>query len=487
MEFTKNHESFYCLSEKQNNTIYLYLINFENFDILESMNVFDNDLYIERPYSDNRFFVSNLLMSPDEKTCIFLNRNHYILYSLTERKIINTLSFEGSWHENKTMKLFFTENDDLLFSINNRSIGVSGTAYGDTKHLIDLQSVYQNGQDIEISKDGRYIVYTPKFNMNYSSVLRSYDFKNKKCISINKNYDIIDIFLSNDNKSLAIQDKDGYIELDHINDLGEFDPVNFDRYKCDTKTFVDFHSMNNKILLSDMNDIEIYNYAENKLIKELNLGSDMSYFLPNSENIVSITKYRNNVSIINPLLSQNNNEYEIISSFTHNGFKITDFCIDKSGKYLVTCSMDTTTKIWDINTGEMLKEYKFSKFVPIRVAISNNNKYIATMDEYSNLIVWNTLDIPNISSKTEDDNKQQNRTFNLYPNPADNSLNISYEKEVLDVEAIIINSLGLPQRTKIEYNDRVITINTSSLSPGVYFLRIRSGGQVETKKFVVVR
>jgi hypothetical protein len=46
--------------------------------------------------------------------------------------------------------------------------------------------------------------------------------------------------------------------------------------------------------------------------------------------------------------------------------------------------------------------------------------------------------------------------------------------------------IGMGFYTRCSPSDKFITIKTSSLSPGVYFMKVRIGEKVEVRKFVVV-
>jgi hypothetical protein len=86
---------------------------------------------------------------------------------------------------------------------------------------------------------------------------------------------------------------------------------------------------------------------------------------------------------------------------------------------------------------------------------------------------------------------ESNERLEIYPNPATSQITISLGEEFISTPEIdIIDYLGNVMRwtpsARWSPSDKSITINTSSLSPGVYFLRMRSGDRVEVKKFVVI-
>jgi hypothetical protein len=87
---------------------------------------------------------------------------------------------------------------------------------------------------------------------------------------------------------------------------------------------------------------------------------------------------------------------------------------------------------------------------------------------------------------------ESNKGLEIYPNPASSHITLSLTDEFISAPQIdIIDYLGnvirWTQSDRWSTSEKSITINTSSLSPGVYFLRVRSGDKVEVKKFVVLR
>jgi hypothetical protein len=86
---------------------------------------------------------------------------------------------------------------------------------------------------------------------------------------------------------------------------------------------------------------------------------------------------------------------------------------------------------------------------------------------------------------------ESNEGLEIYPNPATSQITLSLGEEFVSAPEIdIIDYLGNVIRcttsSRCRTSDKNITINTSSLSPGVYLLRIRSGEILEVRKFVVL-
>jgi len=74
-------------------------------------------------------------------------------------------------------------------------------------------------------------------------------------------------------------------------------------------------------------------------------------------------------------------------------------------------------------------------------------------------------------------------SISIYPNPASNVLNISSPNS-LPQSFVIYNSLGQLVANTIVSSDADLSINTSSYSNGVYFVKVSNGSQTKTLKFI---
>jgi hypothetical protein len=84
--------------------------------------------------------------------------------------------------------------------------------------------------------------------------------------------------------------------------------------------------------------------------------------------------------------------------------------------------------------------------------------------------------------------KEQNNQMDylLSPNPTNGQLNIEFNKATTNISIEIIDALG---KKLIQQNFKVLnqtTIDVSSLSSGIYFLKLTSEGNNSTKKFIKV-
>lgn len=73
---------------------------------------------------------------------------------------------------------------------------------------------------------------------------------------------------------------------------------------------------------------------------------------------------------------------------------------------------------------------------------------------------------------------------NVYPNPAQDVLNISVTSENMPDSYTIFNSLGQTITTVNNVTNAALTVNTSAYSNGIYFIKINKGAESKTIKFV---
>ena len=78
-----------------------------------------------------------------------------------------------------------------------------------------------------------------------------------------------------------------------------------------------------------------------------------------------------------------------------------------------------------------------------------------------------------------------NETIGLAPNPVNNWLNVSFN-DLKDINAMkIVDITGRTiYSSALQGNEKSVRINTSSYSPGVYFLSANLGNGAITKKFI---
>ncbi|MCB0703748.1 MAG: Omp28-related outer membrane protein [Saprospiraceae bacterium] len=139
-------------------------------------------------------------------------------------------------------------------------------------------------------------------------------------------------------------------------------------------------------------------------------------------------------------------------------------------------------------TGETY-EYTYSYVIPAEVNV--NNIEIVSMFIMPNGEVDNALETGIEGSTTSVNNAFANHMAEVFPNPFTNELNIRLAlSETVEVEMILVNSVGSTVASRNYgqlYGNPVLTFDGADLAPGVYFVHLRAGDKLITKKVQLVR
>ena len=74
--------------------------------------------------------------------------------------------------------------------------------------------------------------------------------------------------------------------------------------------------------------------------------------------------------------------------------------------------------------------------------------------------------------------------FNLYPNPANNILNVAFKNEIPNGTFEVYDMLGKQLLSqKLNYN-KLASIDISNFNSGLYFIKVSHNGKSETKQFI---
>lgn len=84
-----------------------------------------------------------------------------------------------------------------------------------------------------------------------------------------------------------------------------------------------------------------------------------------------------------------------------------------------------------------------------------------------------------------EDNEYTNKNITIYPNPAKEILNIEQLLEPIDGDLRIYNSLGQPEIIISNIKNRKISIETSLLTNGLYYIIISNGNRHVYGKFII--
>lgn len=159
------------------------------------------------------------------------------------------------------------------------------------------------------------------------------------------------------------------------------------------------------------------------------------------------------------LFDQNNNPLMYTYSDNDGKFEFSNLAL---GTYVVY------TEVSGIPTNSLTIELTASKTEENRVRVEINSTYVETF-------IDTTTSLGRINSNT---------SIQLYPNPVSNELNIVFTPTESNTKAHIIDVSGKTLVSTPLNNNGVNTLNTESLSPGMYLLRIESSTQSEIFKFV---
>jgi WD40 repeat protein/uncharacterized caspase-like protein len=78
---------------------------------------------------------------------------------------------------------------------------------------------------------------------------------------------------------------------------------------------------------------------------------------------------------------------EIVPQTGHSGF-VNDVKLSPDGKYLATASGDSTVKLWDVRTGQLIKTITAHTSEVFDLAFSNDGLYLATASKDTTAIIW---------------------------------------------------------------------------------------------------
>ena len=79
---------------------------------------------------------------------------------------------------------------------------------------------------------------------------------------------------------------------------------------------------------------------------------------------------------------------------------------------------------------------------------------------------------------------KNNITFNISPNPVTTILNIQFSKNLTNGNIKVFDLLGKQILTKEISSNNLTQLNVSNLSKGMYLVKVTSGKNVQTKRFL---
>ena len=80
-------------------------------------------------------------------------------------------------------------------------------------------------------------------------------------------------------------------------------------------------------------------------------------------------------------------------------------------------------------------------------------------------------------------------TFVATPNPARESINITFKENVLpqNISVTLLNNMGIQIPVKPDFNGNIISLKLPALSNGIYFLNVYNRGIKHSVKILIVQ
>lgn len=149
-----------------------------------------------------------------------------------------------------------------------------------------------------------------------------------------------------------------------------------------------------------------------------------------------------------------------------------------NGYGLIVCgySCSTTTNQGGCNTVDQIENY-FLNFFPGSVLYAHKVQYAC----------WATTQIVSSGGccgTTTDIVDSGKNTFTLYPNPAINSINLTFQTMLNNATIKIFNVSGKLIKEEINLNGTDVTIDISDFSKGIYFIETTNLGNISHVKLI---
>ena len=116
-----------------------------------------------------------------------------------------------------------------------------------------------------------------------------------------------------------------------------------------------------------------------------------------------------------------------------------------------------------------------------------NSVYILNANAAYAVGDWGTiLKTTNVGLGIIEKNISQESKYTIYPNPATDKITITHHDELINEAAVsIFNINGEMILNNMIQNQNKFEMNISSLSKGIYFVKIQTKSEIESKKLVI--
>ena len=310
--------------------------------------------------------------------CFFINLFFSLLEAQHSNRIIDisvsnnreyyvTSSKEGKiviWDNNHEIKSLFTF--DSTKSIRHISLSYDNKflAIGNKGGSIDIINLETNDkQSLHTKSKGKnilleYINYNNLISCNEGEQIKIWNITSSSIENDKIQYSILKEFSKPSSKIIDIR-----INSNNKNILANLKSGSFIRWDIGTE----YHLKRDETTSLTLTDERI----KNILPPSKNFGGEpykyYKYNMSPDGSKIAIAIENNNIIIWN----SNFEDYNVITFHSHE-YRVNDLEFSDDGKYLATSSIDKTLKLWDLNTGEVLKSFEFSNDWVTRIAFLNN-------------------------------------------------------------------------------------------------------------------
>ncbi|MFH1052020.1 MAG: T9SS type A sorting domain-containing protein [bacterium] len=226
----------------------------------------------------------------------------------------------------------------------------------------------------------------------------------------------------------------------------------------------------------------IYDFIEDKLIDEDFVETPVIFL--NSDSILLSTGRPTAVTAVLYKYFPDVRHFNIVKRY-YPEYPMKSLVVNSTYSHFITSG----PTIWNIETGDSIQLHADPELNDMDyVAVSDNGKMLAAMSPEGRIVVW---DVEKYFTPVEENPISKENNLRIYPNPAENTVNISYRIETPGIANIFITDvLGNQTLLKSEYKfpgDYVETFNLNVYPQGIYNVVLRSGNTMRTMKVVLLK
>ena len=290
------------------------------------------------------------------------NDREYYVTSSKEGKII-------IWDNNHEMKSLFTHDSSksimhISLSYNNKLLAIGNK--GGSIDIINIES--NESHSLHTSSNSKnilleYINYNNLISCNEGGQIKIWNTTPSSIENDKFEYSIIQEFSKPSTNIIDIS-----INSNNKNILAKLKSGSFIRWDIGT-TYIGtaYHKKEDETTLLTLADERIKNIQPPSRSFWEEPYQYYKYAISPDGSRIAIAVKDNNIIVWN----SNFQDFNALTIHGHE-YRINDIVFSNNGKYLATSSIDKTLKLWDLNTGEILKSFEFTNDWITKIAFLNN-------------------------------------------------------------------------------------------------------------------